>query len=286
VAELKLPYWDNRLYGGQQFERLLTEFRLVAEKTAPSDITMDDVATAAGINKLNNIPNYMWAASDLAQQKSQDAFVPLIEQLTSRAVFIMKRLTEIAEKILESRKKRWTGPGSDDVERFPYFTYHVKDLYGKFVDNTAKLCKEKCMDEFYSTRTILWDFTEYADKNMPLERSEGNNNDTKNAVADLSNELFKSIRERITKNVLLKFYNFFLVPMQTELWNEIQGKVNSLSDNNLDQLFEVGATKEKLKSKTTFLQDELAKAIEQDKLFMEYANSFSHPLLILDKKGK
>jgi len=30
---------------------------------------------------------------DLAQQKSFDSFVPLIDQLTSRAVFILKRLT-------------------------------------------------------------------------------------------------------------------------------------------------------------------------------------------------
>jgi hypothetical protein len=69
------------------------------------------------------------------------------------------------------------------------------------------------------------------------------------------------------------------------LWNEIQGKVNSLSDGNLEQIFEVLSTKEKLKNKITSLQDELAKGIEQDKLFMEYANSFSHPLLLLDKKA-
>jgi hypothetical protein len=40
-----------------------------------------------------------------------------------------------------------------------HFTYHVKDLFYKFVDSTAKVCKEKCMDEFYSTRTIYWDLT-------------------------------------------------------------------------------------------------------------------------------
>jgi hypothetical protein len=210
--EWNIPYWDNRLYGGQQFERLLAEYKAVADHTEISEVTMDDVATAAGINKLNNIPNYMWAASDLAQQKSQDAFVPLIEQLTSRAIFIMKRLTDICEKILDSRKKKWSGtPSAEDIERYPYFTYHVKDLYNKFVEHTARTCKEKCLDEFYSTRTILWDFTEYADKNMPLERNDSE--DTRGAVVQLSTELFNSIRDRITKNVLLKFYNFFLVPM-------------------------------------------------------------------------
>jgi len=119
---------------------------------------MDDVATAAGINKLNNIPNYAWAASDLAQQKSQDAFVPLIDQLTNRAVYIMKRLTEISQKILEGRRKKWmeelggtsqyyggsnSNAGIEDFEKYPYFTYHVKDLYNKFIEHTAKQCKEK-----------------------------------------------------------------------------------------------------------------------------------------------
>lgn len=71
--EWKIPYWDNKLYGGQQFERLLAEFKAVAGRTIIPEVcslytsikyaqvTMDDVATAAGISKLNNVPNYAWA---------------------------------------------------------------------------------------------------------------------------------------------------------------------------------------------------------------------------------
>jgi len=291
--EWSIPYWDNKLYGGQQFERLLAEYKAVSDRTAISEVTMDDVATAAGINKLNNIPNYAWAASDLAQQKSQDAFVPLIEQLTNRAVYIFRRLTDITEKVFEARKKKWveefgaplnqTGlpRGSytsvEDIEHYPYFTYHVKDLFNKFVENTAKVCKEKCMDEFYSTRTIYWDLTsEYSDRNLPLDRNDGE--DTKTAVVNLSTELFNELRDRITKNVLLKFYNFFLVPMQHELWNEIQGKVNCLSDSQLEQIFEVSATKDKLTQSRKQLEDLLAKTSEHDKLFMQYTAVFSRRL--------
>jgi len=217
--EWNIPYWDNKLYGGQQFERLLAEYKSVSVHTLMSDVAPDDVATAAGINKLNNIPNYAWAASDLAQQKAQDAFVPLIEQLTSRAVYIMKRLTDISEKVLESRKKKWNedlhtvaSNNVDDIDRYPYFTYHVKDLFNKFVESTAKQCKEKCLDEFYSTRTIYWDLTsEFSNRNLPLERND--QEDTKKQVINLSTELFNELRDRITRNVMLKFYNFFLVPM-------------------------------------------------------------------------
>eukprot|EP01114_Cavostelium_apophysatum_P012433 TRINITY_DN277_c0_g1_i1.p1 TRINITY_DN277_c0_g1~~TRINITY_DN277_c0_g1_i1.p1 ORF type:complete len:856 (+),score=372.25 TRINITY_DN277_c0_g1_i1:231-2798(+) len=281
--EWKIPYWDNKIYGGQQFERLLSEFKAVSEHTDIPEVTMDDVATAAGINKLNNIPNYAWAAADLAQQKSQDAFVPLIDQLTNRAVYIMKRLTDIAQKILEGRRKKWiedmnvhshqSGESIDDLDRYPYFTYHVKDLYNKFVDTTAKLCKEKCLDEFYSTRTIYWEQTEYADRNMPLERTDME--DTKTAVVHLATDLFLKLRLRITTNVLLKFYNFFLVPMQSDLWNEIQGKVNCLGDSSLEQIFEVTSTKDKLKESIKGLNDDLSKFAEKDKQFMQYAASFS-----------
>jgi len=162
----------------------------------------------------------------------------------------------------------------DDTDRYPYFTYHVKDLYFKFVELTAKICKEKCMDEFYSTRTIYWDLTsDYADRNLPLERND--NEDVKTAVVNLSTDLFNELRDRITKNVLLKFYNFFLVPMQNGLWNEIQSKVNCLSDSSLEQIFEVGTTKDKLREATKTWEDELVKASEQDKQFMQYAGSFS-----------
>jgi len=276
--EWKIPYWDNKIYGGQQFERLLAEFKAISGRTAIPEVTGDDIATAAGISKLNNVPNYAWAASDLAQQKSQDAFVPLIEQLTSRAVYIMKRLTEISEKVLEGRKKKYLEDmgfsSTDDVDRYPYFTYHVKDLYFKFVDNAAKICKEKCLDEFYSTKTIYWDLTsEYSDRQLPLERNDLE--DTKTAVVHLATELFSELRDRITRNVLLKFYNFFLVPMQNELWNEIQGKVNTLPESALEQIFEVQQTKDKLKDTSKQFQEELNKLAEKDKQFMHYAAAFS-----------
>ena len=53
-------------------------------------------------------------------------------------------------------------------------------------------------------------FTRHPERAMPITK---NQEDTKTAVVDLSKQLFSSLRGRIMKNVLLKFYNFFLVPM-------------------------------------------------------------------------
>eukprot|EP01112_Ceratiomyxa_fruticulosa_P007636 TRINITY_DN1984_c0_g3_i2.p1 TRINITY_DN1984_c0_g3~~TRINITY_DN1984_c0_g3_i2.p1 ORF type:complete len:781 (-),score=209.36 TRINITY_DN1984_c0_g3_i2:158-2500(-) len=303
-----IPYWNCKVYGGQQFERLLHEFKAVSDHTEISEVTVDDVATAAGINRLNNIPNYAWAASDLAAQKSQDALVPLIEQLCERAVYIVKRLTDIVEKVMDGRRKKWLPASSpatsmqsapsqsnangvsnssqggridiNNIEQYPYFTHHVKDLFYKFVDQTGKICKEKCMDEFLSTRTIYWDLTEHPDSHgsLPIERSD--HEDTHAAVRSLSTELFVNLRKRITMNVLLKFYNFFLGPLRTDLWNEIQGKITCLGDEALEQVFEVSATKDKLHEDEKHLQGVIKKLTEQDQLFLDAATQFSHPVVL------
>jgi len=292
--EWGIPYWNSKLYGGQQFERLMAEFKAVSDNTKISEVTMDDVATATGINKLNNIPNYAWAASDLASQKSQDALVPLIEQLCERAVYIMKRLADVADKVIDSRKKNRIGNNRssnvlfgnasnsgnsidmDNIDQYPYFTHHVKDLYYKFIEQTAKVCKEKCLDEFYSTRTIYWELTEHPDQSLPHLRND--HQDTKAAVDHLATQLFDSIRVRITKNVLLKFYNFFLVPMQTDLWNEIQAKITCLSNDNLEQIFEVNATRDQLRDEEKNQQLILEKYSQNDEFFLKSASQFCHPL--------
>ncbi len=155
---------------------------------------MDDIATAAGINKLNNVPNYAWAASDLAGQKSAEELLPLIDRAVRRACYILRRLPDIVERMMLDARRRSSPaagggppptrdlpllpasqsstmstlsplPGTvpvdvNNVELYPFYTYHVKDLYNKFVDQTARALHSKCLDEFYGTRTIFWEYTE------------------------------------------------------------------------------------------------------------------------------
>lgn len=293
-----VPFWNSHIYGGQQFERLLSEFKAVCDHTEISEVSLDDVATAAGINKVNNVPNYAWAAADLAQHQTQDAFLPLIEQLQRRAVYVMKRLHDIAEKMLaaQAKKKRTNGSSSshgsssssssassvehidiEDISLYPYFTNQVKDLFYKFIDAQAKNCRERCMDEFYSSKTIFWELTEFSDRKLPTDRSDKNAEEAKSAVSKLAADLFKSIRERITKNVLLKFYNFFLVPMQTDLWTEIQRRITTVNDDQLQQYFQVNTTKDKLKDDERALEALLAKTSEQETAFLDIARQFTHP---------
>jgi len=91
--------------------------------------------------------------------------------------------------------------------------------------------------------------------------------------------LYERIRDRIKRNVLLKTYNFFLVPLQIELWNVIQGKVTSLSDAQLEQYFEVGATKSKLTSSIKENEEIIKKSTDQETQLLDAATLFSHPII-------
>jgi hypothetical protein len=296
-AEWKVPYADAKIYGGQQFERALAEFRAVMQHSRLGDVSVDEVASAAGVNRLNNVPNYGWAASDIAAHKTRDTFVPLIEQLTQRVVYIVKRLASLADSLIEAQRVRavaersaaLAGPGAvasgaggadagDDVyapEHYPYFTHHVKDLFFKFVDSAAAECKAKCIDEFYSTRTLYWHLSEYGERKLPTDRAQGD--EARKAVLDLATELFEETRQRIVSNVLLKFYNFFLVPLQGALATDLQGRITTLSDKSLEQLFHLTEMQARLSHLEKRSGERLRQLASQDEKFRAAASAFAHP---------
>jgi len=276
--EWGIKYYDHRLYGGQQFERLLHEFKAVCEHCEASEVTMDDVATAAG----NQFGNYAWASSDLARQKTEEALGPMIEKVLHRALYILTRLLDLAEKILEERRnkrKRVDHHHSsgekiidvEDLDNYKYFTFHIKDLFVKYMETIAKNCHEKCFDEFMLTTTIYWDYTEHVDK-PPMDPTA----DQSKLVIQCTSDIFRVLRTRIIKNVIYKLYNFFLVPIQTDLWNAMQGKLSQLSDQQLESTFEVGATKDKVNDQIRRLENlvQQCSSLENDLLQVSY--QYSH----------
>lgn len=275
-----IPFWNTKVYGGQQFERLLAEFKAVTERIDLQEVSQDDIATASGINKVNNVPNHVWAAADLAQQQSQDSFIPIIEQLQKRAVYVVKRLYDIVDRILISEKKKSAHSTSkfdlQNVYHYPYLTNYIKELFTKFVDKQSKTCRERCMDEFYSSKTIFWETTEFTDCKLPSD-AEKNPEEMVQAVSKLTNDIFTTIRERITNNVILKFYNFFLVPLQTELWDDLQKKVATVNDEQLEQYFQVNSTKEKIKSEIAHYESELNKMVELEGNLSQIIFKLIHP---------
>jgi hypothetical protein len=78
-------------------------------------VTMDDVACSAGPTKISTVSNFAWVASDLAKRKVEKTLKPLIQQLKNRAVYILKRLVDIVDKMVAVQKMKKSahhGPAS------------------------------------------------------------------------------------------------------------------------------------------------------------------------------
>lgn len=297
--DLDIPNADARLYGGQQFARLLKEFRAICSTVSIGEISKSEVATAAGPSRVNNASVFAWAASDLAQKRCQRALMPLVEHLFTRASHILVRLADIVMHIVESQAKaerqQQTQMNSAmgglsgasafasvlqaqliSVEDYPYFVQHVKALYSEFVQQASKTCAEKCLDEFYCTRILYWDVN---NRKEPLpDVSKLSDDDAVKAVGDFAGKLFDELRERIVENVLLKCHHFFLVPVQTDLWGDVQGKVTQLEDQAIAEMFQVTTTRDRFKRDEEKLRNHVRKLQDQEMALQQSVNGFSHPL--------
>ncbi len=59
--EWKVPHWDAKLLGGQQIERMLFQFKAIASHLQLKDISVDDIATSAGLSGLKTLSSHVWA---------------------------------------------------------------------------------------------------------------------------------------------------------------------------------------------------------------------------------
>ncbi|GAM21039.1 hypothetical protein SAMD00019534_042140 [Acytostelium subglobosum LB1] len=315
---MNVPFHESKVYGGQQFERLLSEFKAISEAAELAELSSDEIATALGSNRPSNVSVLAWAASDIAQRKSKEALRPLIDQLFRRAVYILRRLVDIVDRMIENKRRAQirrvggspsfesapmslgglrsgsnVGPGGSvsgasgamtsalvNIDDHPYFTYAIKEMYFKFIDQIVQTCKSKCIDEFYTTRLIYWELQNNDELKALSEAGAAakTKDDTQRVVNKLAAKLFRDTKARITKNIMLKCFNYFLIPMQSDLWGEVQGRITILSDVMLEELFEVSVTKERLKEDERHLGQISVQFTQQEENFMLAANTFSHPV--------
>ncbi len=271
-----IPYHDARVYGGQQFKRLLNAFGQVVAGMQMSEASVESMATAAGINRLNNVPNYAWVACEIAAQEARKNLLPLVKQLSKRAQFVIERLPSIATHIMDNRRTtKWNASPvllATDVEKYPYFSFAVLDLYHSFVRSTIAECESKCLDEFLDTRTVYWHLAEDKQGKLPIERFASQS--AQDAVKEMANHVFGMLRDRIAANVQLKFFNFLLVPLQTSLVAGVQERTNVMTDDELDSKFEVTATKAKLLDEERLLSASVDSLREMEGSLLENASRF------------
>jgi len=264
----EVPMWDNKLFGTQQFERLLAEFRLVSQHLVPSSISDDDIATGAGIPALSNTPNNRWAASDIARQKTQEAFAPLISQLAKRAEYVLCRLASIALLLVDEQRAQKGKIDEEEAAQYTYFVHFVKNIFTSFVEEACAKCQQSCMEEFMSTQTIYWDLTQNNVLGDGLENA---------SVNDIATRLFDVIKTRIASNIIAKFYQHLLVPLDAPLWTKMQNQVSELPDETMKTLFGAEAIQKIYEERAEKCQKDAEELAEEDKEFVKIAQAFSHP---------
>ena len=122
-------------------------------------MTRDELLAATGRNKVNYKPNYVWAACDIAQEKTRVAIKPLVKQIAQRATFLLKRQSQVAEIILAGSFGRRTGDTLTQIS--PFFKSYIKEVFSEFADQLAQQFISQCCDEFYTTKTIYWNYSLY-----------------------------------------------------------------------------------------------------------------------------
>lgn len=90
-----IPNSDLKLYGGAQYERLLSEFGIIANSIVIPETSESEIASAIGKSSRHTLPDIESAVSDLVQIKSRQCMIPLIDVVLQRCSFIMKNLFEI-----------------------------------------------------------------------------------------------------------------------------------------------------------------------------------------------
>jgi len=110
---------------------------------------------------------------------------------------------------------------------------------------------------------------------MLSNRKKINQLSEKQDVTNLATEIFTITRDRISKNVSLKIYNYLYVTLQTKLFAELQGSITTMSDKELSDLFEIATTTEKLNQQLSNLELITNRYTEQEKTFKAVTSTFS-----------
>jgi len=273
--------WEMKLYGGQQFERMMNVFNFITHHSDIFAITMKDVEDAVAVgSQRNNMYDYELVASHIVQNKIKEVFVTLIEQLCKRGEFIMKRLADIGFGILESRSAKKTGVKTDEtplqsMRGYSYFQSTVRDIFCEYVDKTSQICLTKCMDEIACTQLIYWNSTGNANAHLPKSKSLD-----KNYALEMAKKLFNENRDIIIDNILLKCHNRFLVVMQRDLSGEILKDTSSFDDKSLEEMFELRVAKEKLKRDEEREKQAQQSFQEKETVLRDLATQFSRLKLV------
>eukprot|EP01119_Soliformovum_irregulare_P019496 TRINITY_DN6186_c0_g1_i1.p1 TRINITY_DN6186_c0_g1~~TRINITY_DN6186_c0_g1_i1.p1 ORF type:complete len:855 (-),score=281.86 TRINITY_DN6186_c0_g1_i1:35-2599(-) len=233
-----VPFEHVKLYGGQQIERIFGEFSLITDALSVTDFS-------AVLPRTDS--KFYYSLCETVSHTAERSLVPLVEQLIDRIVFVLKRIPDIVQLILKSKKKQFEISG----KHFSPLATYLKDLFSTSVQKHADITKQRSMEEFYPIKTTMW----YMSTIFPPESI--------SEEEKTCQDIFSHLKDRVVKNVVRKVYNLLLVPFyRDELWEEIQTHMSTLEELNLEEIFELSSIQDILDHELEILEIQLEKYLE------------------------
>ncbi|KAG2491621.1 hypothetical protein HYH03_009992 [Edaphochlamys debaryana] len=179
-AQEQVPNAGMRLYGGAQFHRAMSEFRLVVGNLPCPDLTHEEIVNACGLDYEGGHDgvNYVRTACVIAVSKAKDLLEPYVHQLGSRLAHVLRRLLQISLALMQQQGGGMGGAldghlgggggsglrgGGDGSSSAPaaavteQFMRRVTSAFHSFLAEVEESCKERCLEDLASTtRYVSW----------------------------------------------------------------------------------------------------------------------------------
>eukprot|EP01105_Mastigella_eilhardi_P007644 TRINITY_DN1916_c0_g1_i1.p1 TRINITY_DN1916_c0_g1~~TRINITY_DN1916_c0_g1_i1.p1 ORF type:complete len:1004 (+),score=298.73 TRINITY_DN1916_c0_g1_i1:31-3012(+) len=241
AANSAVDHAQLRIYGGAALVRVLDHFRRCVD-----ELQLPPGLTKAGLAQM--LPEHVssvFAASQLAQREVQRAMLPLVEQLCSQVVSVVRHMAQLAERVINERGPNECFAAVNTEQRvllpsfleYSYVKKHVKELYVEMVEQRAAVFREKCLEDFTSP-SVLWDMPAYSLNSVGGQLE----------VQQLLANMFRKLVAFVSENLCVRFYSVFLQQVTVQVPTDMLTTLLSLQEKQLKNLFQIGTLEEKLKA--------------------------------------
>ncbi|KXZ51508.1 hypothetical protein GPECTOR_12g471 [Gonium pectorale] len=169
-----VPNANMRLYGGAQFHRAMSEFRMVVGALNCPELSHEEIVNACGLDYEGGHDgvNYVRTACVIAVSKAQELLQPYIHQLGSRLAHVLRRLLNISLTLMRQQHPVDALMGSGANSAPPaaltdQFVRRVSQSFCNFLVEVEDSCKARCLEDLASTtRYVSWSLHTRNSKNL------------------------------------------------------------------------------------------------------------------------
>ncbi|XP_049852434.1 dynamin-like protein A isoform X2 [Schistocerca gregaria] len=291
-----VPNGEALLQGGQQLQRLFTEFRLMMETLRLPDIQLDEIGTSIGAVRFNS-SGLLRISAELVSSTLTKQLTPLVDHLVFYAKTLLKNFLQYAFHSiangcapsdatskpyntyrLSKNNSQYCSPPPGtaviSIDEFPYYTHYIKVHYFSVIEQLAQHCRRQCMDEFRNIPFFPWDLP----STLPHARDKKKFDLPRfiECVHLCNEKFFTSVKAQLTKNVLLKCHETFLNPTDSPLWTEGQASMSLFSDSKLHDLFQLSVKRDQYLVEEAQLSAKYNECQQRESKFQEASNILSY----------